>query len=506
MPRCLRPAVALVLCLLPSACTAVVYVDAGATGSVHDGRSWTTAYTSIQQAINASIGGDIWIRGGVYAEPVTLKHTVNLYGGFLGWETLADQRLIGAFPTIIDGRKKWRGIDVPAGAWCTIDGIVVRRGCADTGAGVRCNTNSIVKLRNCRIEDCRAWQQAGGVYYAAYTQGEMTDCRILRCSAPNGGGGIVEYHSYPTWTRCVIARNQATVSGGGVYCPFHSGALLVNCTLASNTADVNGGAVYAHYGGPVTLNYCILFSNYAPEGGAVYGGGGSSQTTLNHCDFYANSIADFGGAIVAPSPVLGPLYVDPMFVAPSLDDYHLAPGSPCSGMGAFTYESAYTIDRIGEASTLPLGASARMISKVVSFVDGDTVYVQEPDRAAAIAVRGLSGYRLGDLLTSVSGTLSVNEQGYLQLTNASATRLATSVYRPKPLGMDLTCLERAHSLLARTWGRAWDVSASGFTLVGGMGSVSVRWQGPSPLPGDAVVVTGVYTVLGDLAASDVRRF
>ncbi len=52
---------------------AILYVDAGATGPAHDGLSWTTAYTTVQDALdvantpaNATNVYEIWVAEGVY--------------------------------------------------------------------------------------------------------------------------------------------------------------------------------------------------------------------------------------------------------------------------------------------------------------------------------------------------------------------------------------------------------------------------------------------------------
>ena len=89
---------------------AAVYVDAGSAGAVHNGRSWSTAYLTINDALNSMpTGGDVWIRGGVYRERVTLKKYHNLYGGFIGKERYLTRRALGNSPTVIDARFRLLG-------------------------------------------------------------------------------------------------------------------------------------------------------------------------------------------------------------------------------------------------------------------------------------------------------------------------------------------------------------------------------------------------------------
>jgi len=507
-------AAALVTLLLASGAGAAVYVAADAPGPVHNGASWNTAFTTITAAVNSlAYGGDVWIKAGIYRECLAAKSYVNLYGGFLGFETSTSQRLIGAFPTIVDARQQGSAISVPYNAWVTIDGLTLRRGRTLNGGGVFCDNSSVVKIRNCRIEDCRATICGGGVYWGKYTTGEMTDCFITGCTAPNGGGGVVEYHSYPVWRRVEIARNHATASGGGLHCPGHSGADLGNCTLVCNTAGSTGGAVQCQGSGSVTINNCVISGNCAPSGGGLYGANVDGQLTFSHCDFWQNDGGDWAGTIPTPPPTAGSFFADPLFVKPDYDEYRLMPGSPCSGVGAYPLDTVVTVDRIGVAKMLDDGVQVRLSGKIVSCADGATTYIQEPDRASAIAVTGLFGFARSDIVSSVTGTLSTNPMG-VRVLNASSS----SIYQygrcdPRPVAARPSWLPSALGLYARTWGRVTGVATDGFSLTDGTNGTDrtdgtnglyVRLPGNNVAIGDFVCVTGVYTANGDFRASGVQ--
>ena len=505
MPVRFRAALALLVCLIATSSRAAVYVDCRAPGTVHNGASWPTAFLSISQALRSlGNGGQVWVKAGTYQESLTLNLYTTIYGGFLGFETSPDQRLLGAFPTVISAGHKGRVIGMPDGARATLDGLTIRDGKADRGGGIRCSTNSIVNIRNCRVENCEATDCGGGVCYDVYTQGRMDNCFVANNKAPKGAGVVVAYHSYPTLHDSVIVRNHAAISGGGVWCPFHSGALMDNCTIAYNQADLNGGGVYAYYGGPVTLNSCIVAYNTAPAGGGLYTDGGSSQATLSGCDWFSNSVDDLGGVRTILPANAGNIISDPMFLMPACDEFHLRVGSPCATMGAFALDPVYAIDRIGLGKLLADGTWVKLSNKVVSCVDGDIVYLQEPDRSSAIAVRGLTGCSPGRILTGVAGALST-EGANRVLCATSSTICPNGTFSPRPLGVRISWLSTILGVYALSWGRVTALTSDGFELSDGQYIARVRYAGTQPRVGDFLVVTGACGVDGAFLARSVGR-
>jgi hypothetical protein len=97
-----------------------IFVNNAATGS-NNGTSWINAYTDLQNAINNAADGDeIWVAKGTYfptrpadnlntVDPNNRKNSftvltnVKLYGGFIGNETLLNQRDWNTNQTILDG-------------------------------------------------------------------------------------------------------------------------------------------------------------------------------------------------------------------------------------------------------------------------------------------------------------------------------------------------------------------------------------------------------------------
>lgn len=103
--------VCLVLTLaLPSVLKAGrIYVNINSEGTAEDGKTWQTAFKTLQKGVNASVAEDeIWVAAGTYAAtdsltPFLIKRNVNLYGGFAGNESSVLVRDIQANKTIISG-------------------------------------------------------------------------------------------------------------------------------------------------------------------------------------------------------------------------------------------------------------------------------------------------------------------------------------------------------------------------------------------------------------------
>ena len=272
----------------------VWYVNEANTGDSPDGTSWATAFSTVQEGIDAAEaggGGEVWVAVGTYGEARTsipdgigwntgsilMKDGVDVYGGFTGVETAREQRDWEANETILDGSTARDGnpaYHVVVGTDAsTLDGFTV------TGGVARRVTDKKNELgfgggmfggaaTNCSFEGNLAWS-GGGMY-----GGAVRDCIFLNNTATAFGGGM----SNGSATNCTFTGNAAEDGGG-----LGSGTAM-NCTLAGNKGRLGGGM----NGG--TATNCVFMDNTAHWGAGIYWG------TAVHCTFTGNT-ADLGGGI-----------------------------------------------------------------------------------------------------------------------------------------------------------------------------------------------------------------
>ena len=238
------------------------------TGSASDGpgTSWSTAFHTIQQGIDAASSGDsVLVTNGIYyiTDTITVSSGVTVQGVSGRDETIVD----GQYPAYTN-----RCFYLNAG--CVVDGFTVRNGYADSdvGGGVYMDMGA-GKVANCTIVSNTAYSSGGGIY-----------CRL---------GTLI--------TNCVIKNNKTTysisgtttVGGGGVY--MYNGGSLVNSIIENNTSGYYGGGVAA-FGANTLVDSCMLRGNIATTGGGL----------RLYCDSYAglvqnstitNNNAQSGGGI-----------------------------------------------------------------------------------------------------------------------------------------------------------------------------------------------------------------
>lgn len=308
------------------------------TGNATYGTNWSTAFGSIQKAINAAAiagGGEVWVAAGTYTETVILKQNVSIYGGFSGIENTRDARDWEGNVTVIDGKGRLRCITGANGA--VVDGFIIRNGHAESGGGMY-NYYASPVVSNCTFHGNEVtggdnlygeWVNGFGAgMYNVNSSPIVVDCIFSENGPGNGGymmgGGMFNRNSSPTVTRCTFVENTAspwwgggmansngsnptiedcifdgnqapTDSGGGMANLFSSFPSVNSCVFSGNTAGNRGGGIYNASSSSTVINSCSFLGNLAPIGAGVCNYDGSSASTATNCLFVNNMATDGGG-------------------------------------------------------------------------------------------------------------------------------------------------------------------------------------------------------------------
>ncbi len=346
------------------------------------------ANQTIQAAINAATNGDI-----IVVAPGTYFETIN----FLGKEitlrssdgplvTVIDgQGMNGSVVKCVNGE----------GSDTILEGFTITGGNAEVGGGML-NSGSSPTIINCNFTDNHADDRGGGMYnregnptvIASTFKGNtavamgggmfnlqaspvVKECTFTQNSSNKGAGMRNYLNSHPIVTSSIFSHNHAGEEGGGMDNRKNSNAVVTGCIFVGNTAGSGGGGMHNYVGrrvevtgNPVIMN-CLFIGNSAPTGAGIRnndpdptivnttiayndGSGISSRNgsapIIENSIVWGNSGGSFSGAsssssIVSYSDIEGGfdgtenLNVDPMFVYPAGNDYHLATGSPLINAG-----------------------------------------------------------------------------------------------------------------------------------------------------------------------------
>ncbi len=325
------------------------FVDDDAAGG-GDGTTWSTAFDTLDEALAVARAGDqVWVAQGVYS-PATLidpadmstpstdpldatfyiRKSVEVYGGFAGYETtlaerkkLFDQTILTGSITLPDGtqgnaRRVVFYFSEGRNSRGRLDGFVVRDGMAGQGTGFGGggllagdldgpdNNNNVWSVRidvaNCRFEDNTSESSGGGMSIAGPSI--LTNTVFIGNTAAGHGGGFSSgiFGSNTRIIGCSFLDNTAGIAGGGV--SFRSGGSygnpnIVNCRFVGNAAGVRGGGLsFAPNGNrePMRIFNTLFAQNVADIGGGVWLQGGQR---INEFATISPSAADFGNCTFA---------------------------------------------------------------------------------------------------------------------------------------------------------------------------------------------------------------
>jgi VCBS repeat-containing protein len=317
------------------------YVDADAPGPTHNGTSWASAFTNLQNALLVAGSGDeIWVAEGVYypdkgigqteddrTSSFKLKNNVILYGGFdpqsgvddfseRDWETYisvlsgdidqndtVDSNGVVVTTTHISGNNAYhvvRGNGTDEGA--VLDGFTITAGRANGGeysqtiGGGMVNLNdSDPTLRHVTFSGNLA--AAGGGGMCNFNQSDPSLMAVVftgnSASIGNGGGMCNLEISNPTLTEVSFDENSAANNDGGGMYNHNSHPTLMQVSFTDNRA-INGGGIYNYQCSP-TLTEVTFSNNAADEMGGGMANEDNSNPSLTNVTFSGNTARSSGG-------------------------------------------------------------------------------------------------------------------------------------------------------------------------------------------------------------------
>lgn len=305
------------------------FVNGAPVAGIRDGRSWASAYASVQEAL-ASGAAEIWVARGTYTPGTDRRATFQLlkggalYGGFAGVETHRAQRDWRRHPTILDGRGAQHVVTGADDA--VLDGFIITGGNAMEGTGggppgpaggskgpgspaggqkkkgggrpIHLTPQTILGgrtdgagagmlnfqtapiVRNCTFEDNHAGK--GGAVY-----------NMISTSFPPRPNAAAKV---PVFINCIFRNNTARGRGGAVSNDLGTAPTFLNCVFEANTTPQKGGGMYNDFGCSPTLINCLFVGNRARSAGGMGNDGGSSPV-LYYCTFRGNHATDYGAPL-----------------------------------------------------------------------------------------------------------------------------------------------------------------------------------------------------------------
>ena len=290
----------------------IFYVNAAAVPG-GNGQGWGTAFNDLQPALAAAApigaGGtvvEVWVAAGTYRPGLAgaptsttfeLPDRVQLYGGFVGAETLRAQARPDLNTTILSGDLQ--GNDLPD--FTNIDENVT------TLVTIQ-NVSDQTGIDGFKFEGVRLYGIDATSAPVFVSRCRFVDLYACVISFGNGGNNLPK----PVISECWFERigSQVVLVGTGqglvvndstfvsTYCPMIVGTAAV--ATANRCRFISNGTLLVAFQGNATFESCIFSGNYYTSGDAgasAIEGSHGSQTWIMNCTFTGNT----GGAAVVVS-------------------------------------------------------------------------------------------------------------------------------------------------------------------------------------------------------------
>ncbi len=332
----------------------VWYADERAPSGA-DGRSWTSAFRFVADALAAAHAGDtIRVAQGIYRPDCSatnpggngdrratfhLRNGVELRGGYAGLGAAEPDAIdLALHPSTLSGdlagddgadfeNNGENSLHVVTGSGTTssaiIDGFTISGGNASgpagypdadqIGGGMLNWHDESPTVVHCTFEGNSAEYAGAGMANGFGSSPKISDCSftgnvaVAEVIVPDpdtldsGGGGIVNgAGSNPEITRCTFRQNRAS-GGAGILNELGAAPTVVGCTFEGNVTTIaNGGGMYSLKQALPYVRDCIFRSNVSAHvGGALSFRSTPSDVWIINSLFDGNQCADGGGGVRA---------------------------------------------------------------------------------------------------------------------------------------------------------------------------------------------------------------
>lgn len=331
----------------------VVYVNLSAPGPSHDGKSWNSAFLTLQDAIDSSTTEiEIWVAQGTYytyvsskTDSINLRDNISVYGGFDGTESSREERDWSSNTTTLCGGDGPglvnRVYHVVNGAnYTLLDGFTVCHGHADgfspdagskfvrAGAGMY-NAGVSPTISNCIFRDNEAGNNGvppvptdrgdgyGGAIYNLNNAAIISNCFFYNNISNYYGGAVYsQYFSGKLRIQNSIFTNNSGLYGSAVVNDFDGdGTEIINCTFTGNNEGglTAIGTIYTRTA-PLVVKNSIFWNNlYNAINGTIYNSGGTSSVTVTYSNM-EDGIAGTGNLNNINPNFIGGLISSPYYV------------------------------------------------------------------------------------------------------------------------------------------------------------------------------------------------
>ncbi|MBN1591989.1 MAG: right-handed parallel beta-helix repeat-containing protein, partial [Candidatus Coatesbacteria bacterium] len=294
------------------------YVDESGNDTDNDGRTWATAFGSIECALSAcsgSIPNTVHVSAGEYVRNLTMKSYVTLLGGY---PRLGGARNSSIHETVINGGSDGSVITIDSLESVRIDGFTIKNGYAEKGGGIFCYNSSpsimsnLITLNYAFASD--GYRGLGGGIYCEDCSPEICNNRFVENVATGSGqgschgGGICCNTASPTVTGNEFEGNVAALLGGAIMCDHNSSPYVCGNTITGNYAWSQGGAISCDNGSSPLIKGNSITSNTSDGCAGISCFQSSSPQIIDNV--IADNVSDggLGGAILcysysSPDPV-----------------------------------------------------------------------------------------------------------------------------------------------------------------------------------------------------------